>query len=210
MSDTVKNRTLSTPAAIGAIVIGAVLMVAGMLIYNNHVLEGIEKPLADMGIPLNLGKTISSVGVLLILFKVIEVFYFNPLHEAIDNRTSELESTFTEAENLRAEMTQMKSDYEKRLVDTEASAREQIQAQIKEATDLKNQLKADAQQQVEDYKRTAMSEIDAEKNKVMTELRVYVANLSLQATEKILGANIDQERNRALVNEFLDTVEVKN
>lgn len=210
MSDTVKNRSLSTPAAIGAIVIGVVLMVAGMLIYNNHVFEGIEKPLGDMGIPLNIGKTISSVGVLLILFKVIEVFYFNPLNEAIDNRTSELESTFTEAENLRAEMTQMKADYEMRLVETEANAREQIQAQIKEATDLKNQLKADAQRQVEDYKRTAMAEIDNEKNKVMTELRVHVANLSLQATEKILGANIDQERNRKLVDEFLETVEVKN
>lgn len=210
MSETLKERKVAGPAAFGMAIVGIVLMAGGMLIHNNHTLASIENPLIEMGIPLDLGKTIATIGVFLILFKVVEFFFFNPLHEAIDNRTTELERTFTEAESLRAEMTQMKTDYEKRLADTEAQARAQIQEQIKEATDLKNQLKADAQRQVEEYKRSAMDEIDAEKNKVMTELRVHVANLSMQATEKILGANIDKDRNRQLVDEFLDTVEVKN
>lgn len=206
----VNTKKVSASAAIGMVIGGAVLMVAGMMASTNHILGAVEEPLAKIGIPLDLGKSVATIGVFLILFKAFEYFFFNPLHEAIDSRTNELEATFTSAENLRTEMTQMKADYEKRLADTEANAREQIQAQIKEATDLKKQLMADAQKQAEDYKRTAMNEIDAEKNKVMTELRVHVANLSLQATEKILGANIDQDRNRKLVDEFLDSVEVRN
>lgn len=191
-------------------VIGAVLMVGGMVLNNSGMFAGVEHSMEEMGIPLNFGKTIATIGVFLILFKVIEFFFFNPLHDAIDARTNELESTFGEAESLRSDMTTMKAEYEKRLAETESSAREQIQAQIKEAQDLKKQLMSDAQAQAEDYKRSAMSEVDAEKNKILTELRVHVADLSLKATEKLLAANIDKERNTQLVNEFLDTVEVKN
>lgn len=205
-----ETKKLNPTAAIGAAVIGAVMMVGGMFAYSNKTFKDLEAPLANMGIDVNFGKAIAVIGVFLILFKVIELFFFNPLHEAIDGRTTELENTFSEAENLRTEMAQMKTDYESRLTETEAKAREEIQAQIKEATDLKKSLMADAQKQAEDYKATAISEIEAEKNKTLTELRVHVANLSLQATEKILGANIDAERNKALVNEFLDQVEAKN
>lgn len=208
---TENTQPKSNPAmTAGMIVIGAILMVAGMVAYKAHAFDAIEKPLAGMGIPLNFGKTISTIGVFLILFKVIEYFFFKPLHETIDHRTGELEKTFTEAETLRADMTQMKADYEKRLVDTEASAREQIQAQIKEAQDLKKSLMADAQRQAEEYKQTAIAEIEAEKRKVLGDLRVEVTKLSLQATEKLLGANIDSDRNRKLIDEFLSTVEVKN
>lgn len=190
--------------------IGLILMVGGMYAAKNGVFTGVEKPIADLGIPLELGKTISTIGVFLILFKVLEFFFFAPLDETIDHRTGELEKTFTEAETLRADMTQMKADYEKRLADTEASAREQIQAQIKEAQDLKKSLMADAQRQAEEYKQTAIAEIEAEKRKVLGDLRVEVTKLSLQATEKLLGANIDSDRNRKLIDEFLSTVEVKN
>ncbi|MDI9636549.1 F0F1 ATP synthase subunit B [Kamptonema cortianum] len=210
MSEIKQTRSLSGPASIAAFFIGLVLMVTGWQLYVNHTFDSLEKPLMDMGIPISFGKVIAVIGVFLILFKVLEIFYFNPLNEAIDNRTNELESTFSEAESLRTEMASMKSDYEKRLVETESRAREQIQAQIKEAQELKKSLMADAQRQAEEYKQQAISEIEAEKRKVMTELRVEVTKLSLQATEKILGENVDSDRNRKLIDEFLSTVEVRN
>lgn len=192
-------------------VVGAILMVGGTMIsLQNPSIMKWEDSLAEQGIPIDLGASVAVIGVFLILFKVLDIFFFTPLHDAIDGRTTELENTFSEAENLRSEMAQLKSDYEKRLADTEASAREQIQAQIKEAQDLKKTLMADAQTQADAYKKSAMEEIDSEKNKILSELRIHVADLSLKATEKILNANIDQERNRKLVDEFLDTVEVKN
>lgn len=209
MSEPTQSKS-SPGSTIATIFIGIVVMVAGMFIQNNHLLAAIDEPVSKMGIPLEIGMSIATIGVFLILFKVIESFFFNPLRQAIDGRTTELETTFGEAESLRADMTKMKSDYESKLKQTEADAREQIQAQIKEATDLKKSLMADAQRQAEDYKQQAMNEIDAEKRKAMVDLRVHVTKLSLQATEKILGENVDNDRNRKLIDEFLNTVEVKN
>lgn len=210
MSQVEAKKGPNASAIIGMLIFGIILMVAGFWAYTNGSFKAVEGPLAEQGIPLALGKTIASIGVLLILFKVLDVFFFSPLDEAITGRTKELEHTFGEAESLRAEMTQLKSDYEKRLTETEASAREQIQAQIKEAQDLKKELMADAQRKAEEYKQQAISEIDTEKRKALTDLRVHVTNLSLQATEKLLTENVDNDRNRKIIDDFLATVEVKN
>lgn len=182
-------------------------MVGGMWVSQNWKPEFLHA-LEEQGIPLDLGKTVAVVGVFLILFPVIRSFFVAPLATAINERTTELERTFSEAENLRHEMTQMKSDYEQRLATTEAAARETIQAQIKEAQALRQQIMAEATAKADELKQQAIADIEQEKSKVITELRLEAVNLTMMATERILGENIDQDRNRKLVQDFIDKAEV--
>jgi F-type H+-transporting ATPase subunit b len=195
------------PSAILQIVIGAVLMVGGFWMYKNVDMPFLHT-LAEQGVPLNPGKTIATIGVFLILFKVIESFFITPLSEAINNRTQELEGTFSEAESLRTEMTKMKSDYETKLAETEAAARAQIQDEIRKAQDMRTQLVAEATSKADELKKKAMDEIAAERERVVTGLRVQTVNLALNATQKVLGGNIDEARNRKLIEEFIETAEV--
>lgn len=182
-------------------------MLAGMWMYKNVDMPFLHT-LAEQGVPLNPGKTVATIGVLMILFKVIESFFVAPLGEAINNRTQELESTFTEAESLRNEMTKMKSDYESKLAETEAAARAQIQEEIRKAQDMRQELVADATAKADELKKKAMDEIAAERDRVVTGLRVQTVNLALNATQKVLGGNIDEARNRQLIEEFIDKAEV--
>lgn len=200
------NKSSAAATWVG-IVIGAALAVGGFWVSKNWHPEFL-KTLADQGIPIDPGKTVSAIGVLLVLFPVVRAFYIAPLREAIEGRTSELEKTFSEAEDLRAEMATMKSDYEKRLAATESAAREQIQAEVKRAQDLAAQLRAEASAQIEEMKRSASDEVAREKDKAIKELRLHVVNLTLGATERLLGENVDSDKNRKLVEEFIDKVEV--
>lgn len=203
-----KDKKAGVPYVAKAL-IGAVLMVGGFW-FSRNVELGFQKSLAEQGLPLDLGMSVSVIGVFLILFPVMKSFYFDALAEAIHARSSELEQTFAEAENLRSEMTQMKSDYEKRLAETEQQAREQIQAQIREAQALRDQLRQEAVQQADEFKKRALDEIDAEKQKILIDLRLHVVNLTLQATEKLVGESMDTAKNRRLVEEFIEKVEVPN
>lgn len=188
-------------------VIGLVLMVGGYWLSQNwH--PAFQEQLAHQGIPLDLGMTVAVIGVFLILFPVLNTFFFAPLAEAIGSRTTELERTFSEAEELRAEMTKMRSEYEQRIVQTEASAREQIQNQIKEAQALRSQLMAEAAQKADEMVKRAQQEIEGERQRLMADLRLEVVNLTLLATERVLGENVDSDRNRRLVQDFIDKVEV--
>ncbi len=182
-------------------------MVGGTYVSANFHPEFYEK-LEHQGIFLDLGKTVATIGVFMILFPVLKHFFFNALTDAIKGRTSELEQTFSEAENLRTEMTQLRHDYELKIQATEAEAREMIQSQIREAQELRQQLMAEASAKAEEMLTRAQQEIEQEKNKVLTELRLRAVDMTISATEKLIGANMDTDRNRKLVDEFIEKVEV--
>ena len=204
MSELKKSSAVSTWAMV---LIGLVLMFGGMYVSTDWT-KGNIKALEAMGILLDPGKTIAVIGVFLILFKVINNFYLVPLHDAITTRNTDLESTFTEAENLRVQMDTLKSDYEKRLVQTEADARDKIQAQIREAQDLRKTLMSEASAKADEMVKRAQDEIASERDRALAGIRIQVANLTMLATEKILNENMDNDRNRRLIDEFLDKVEV--
>lgn len=188
------------------VIVGLALAFGGWYV-STEVHLAFQESLAAQGIPLDLGKTVSMIGMFLILFPVLRMFYFQPLGDAIHNRTTELERTFAEATEMRAEMAQLKSDYEKRIVQTEAEAREQIQATVREAQTLRDQLRSDAVKQADELKKTAIAEIEQEKQKIMGDLRLHVVNLTLQATERLVGESMDDAKSRKLVEEFIDKVE---
>lgn len=195
------TETKSGSAAIN-FVAGAILIAVGAT-----VLKDFQVPVP--GLDLNLGITLAMIGMMLVLFPVIKMFYTAPLEEAIHERNSSLEKTFAEAEELRETMNKMRADYERKLAQTEAEAREQIQAQIKEAQQLRQTLMGEATARADELVRRANQEIEAERSRVMSELRLEVVNLTLAATEKLLGENVDSAKNRKLVEEFIDKIEVK-
>lgn len=189
------------------LIAGLLLMFGGMYVSTNVKLS-FQDTMAEQGIPLDLGKTVAVIGVFLILFPVINLFFIKPLVDAIAARSAELERTFAEAEELRNEIRSLKSDYEAQLSRTEAEAREKIQAQVREAQSLRTSLMAEAQTVKEQMISQAQEEIAREKDRVVNELRIEVVNLALGATEKLLGENVDDARNRKLVEEFIDKAEV--
>jgi len=189
-------------------IVGAVLMFGGTWFSLNVKIALFEK-LSEQGLPLDPGKTIAVIGVFLILFPAVKSFFINDLTHAIETRNHQLEETFSDTENLRAEMQKLRTDYEARLAATEAEARAQIQSQIKEAQALRQKLVEEATERADALVRQAQAEIDQEKAQAIATIRTHVVDLSLAAAEKLIGENMDNEKNRRLVAEYIDALEVK-
>lgn len=182
--------------------LGVVLIVVGATVLQHaesHVLPGIE---------LHLGKIVSNVGVVLIFIQLINTFFYRPLSEAIQDRTKELESTFSEAEELRSNMETMRSDYETRITATEVAARDQIQEQLQKAQQLRQQVMEEAGLKADELLKKAEEQITLEKERAMNELRYKVVDLTMHATENLIGKNIDNDTNRELVKQFINQFEV--
>ncbi|CAN5448052.1 hypothetical protein BH11ARM2_BH11ARM2_34110 [soil metagenome] len=190
------------------VVSGLIVMVIGTVLYNAGTFESVNKAAEGFGLPLDLGKTIATIGVLLILFPVVEIFFIKPLADAIKERNTDLERTFTEAEQLREDMTKLRTDYEGRLVATEAQARTEIQSQIKEAQNLRKTLMDEASQRADAMVVQAQAQIAQERDRAVLQIRTEVVDLALAAAEKVIGENLNDERNRRLVQNFVDRVEV--
>lgn len=162
------------------------------------------------GIELHLGKTIAMIGMMILLFPLVKVFYVDPLEKAIKDRNESLEHTFEEAENLKQRMQELKASYESRLKAAEEEAREKIQTALAEAEQMKNQIIAEARTQAEEVRRRNEEELERAKEKMLVDLRTHVVELTLAATEKVVGKSVDPEKQRQLIDEFISTVEVRN
>ena len=184
------------PPIVG-IVIGVVLMVGGMIVHKS---VGRIEPL---GIAIEPGITVATIGVLMILFPVIKIFFINPLEAALHERNSNLDETFGEAEALRTEMQGLRTSYEARLAETEAQARETINAQLREAQAIKATLMNEASEKATALVTNAQAEVAAERTRLMSELRAHVTDLALSAAERVVGENMDNERNRRIVDDFI-------
>lgn len=149
------------------------------------------------------------IGVVLLMFPVIEMAFIRPLKEALDARTRELESTFAEADSLKARMEELKTDYEQRLQTAEAEAREKIQAALNEANQMKEQIISEARVQAEEVRARTMADLEQERQKMMVDLRLHVVELTLTATERLIGASMDEQKQRELVERFIESTEVK-
>lgn len=200
------SQKQSSPPLGVFIAIGTVVMIGGFYVSLHKLIS--TEALAQMGIELDLGMTISTIGAFLLLFPIINFFFITPLHEAIDHRNTELETAFEDSESLRTEMQQLKADYEKRLAATEAQAREEIQAQIKEAQNLRQTLMTEAADRADELVKKAEQEIEQEKQRALTEIRLQIVDLTLSATEKVLGEVIDKSVGKRLVEEFIENFEV--
>src|SRR5688572_3045783 len=120
MASQSSQKSNPMPRLLAGVVVGGVLIGLGMTVFKG------TDPEILKGIDFNFGKTVVNIGVVLIMFPLLFQIFVKPLQAAISERNEALESTFSEAEALRTRMETMKAEYEQRLVETEASAREQI------------------------------------------------------------------------------------
>ena len=194
-------RSAQPGSSIVGIVLGVALMLGGMFV------QGQVGRLEPFGVPFEPGKTVAAIGVLLILFPVIKLFYTAPLEAALQERNSSLMETFGEAEALRTEMQALRTSYEARLAETEAQARETINAQLREAQSIRQTLMNEASQKAETLVTNAQAEVAAERTRLLTELRTHVTDLALSAAERVVGENMDTERNRRIVDDFIANAE---
>jgi F-type H+-transporting ATPase subunit b len=97
-------------------------------------------------------------------------------------------------------------DYEARLAGIEAEARDRIQAAIKEAQGMKEEIIGAAHTEADRLVTHARDEVVREKQRAMVELRAQVADLALEAAGKILRHSVDDRAHRELVSDFINQV----
>jgi F-type H+-transporting ATPase subunit b len=169
-----------------------------------HTLEEISGQglLGDLGIDLR--TIILQIIVVIIMFKFVQMIFFKPLKQALDDRTKYLEDTYEEAEDLKSQMERMRSEYERKLAASEAESRARIQAAIAEAQSLKERIIGEARDQAKEIADRARTDMAHEREKMMLELRTHVVDLALSAAERVTRETMDDERHRRLVTAFVE------
>ena len=151
------------------------------------------------------GLITQAVGFLILLFLTAR-YAFPPIFRIIDQRQADIKSTYDQLDADRARMEASRREYEARLAGIEAEAREKIQAAVKEAQALRDNLVSDAQKQAETILERGRSENERERQKAFLEMRQQMVSLAVMAAGKVVGESLDETRHARLVNDFIASV----
>jgi F-type H+-transporting ATPase subunit b len=148
----------------------------------------------------------SSISFLVLLY-LLTKFAWKPITAALLERENSIDDALKAAENARKQMEKLTADNEKLL----NLARAERDAMLKEASDIKDSIIAQAKKSAVDEGAkiiaNAKSAIELEKVNAMNELKTQVALLSVDMAEKILRKKMDdRSQQEAFVNENLKSI----
>ncbi|MDX6691656.1 MAG: F-type H+-transporting ATPase subunit b [Solirubrobacteraceae bacterium] len=155
----------------------------------------------------NVGLMIWTFIVFAISLYVLKKLVFPRLQEALDKRQHAIDESIDSAERLRTEADELLSEYRERLADARVQA-EEILARARKAADAAEAAaitegKAKREEMLEQTKR----EIQAETRRAIQDIRNEVADLTIQATEKVTRKTLNDDDQRRLVEEALSELD---
>jgi F-type H+-transporting ATPase subunit b len=142
----------------------------------------------------------------LLLLVVLKKVAWGPVLDALDARENEIKDALNAAEKAREEAKRVSSDYEDSIQKAQAQA-QQIIADAKTAGEkVKLDLEAIASEKADEIIKKAKAQIDAERIKVISEIKTVAVEISLSAAAKVIEKNLDSDDNRKLINEALESI----
>lgn len=140
-----------------------------------------------------LGLVFWSLITFFILLIILKKFAWKPILGAIDERESGIQNALEAADNARKEMENLKADNERILNE----ARAEREAMLKDARDIKNKMVNDAKEEAQDQATKIIAQaqeaIENEKRSAMAELKNHVASLSIEIAEKVVREELSNK-----------------
>lgn len=143
------------------------------------------------------------VTFLLVLF-LLSRFAWPTIAQALETREKTIQDSMDRAEKALAEARQIQSDNEV----ARRNAEQQAQTILRDARDAAEQIrtteKEKLQTEIARMRDAATAEIEQQKQGAIEALRKQVTELAIEAAGKILHENMDSDRQRKLVDRFID------
>lgn len=138
----------------------------------------------------------------LLLF-LLGKFAWKPITSALSERETTIHESLAQAEKALAEAKQLQADNTKARRDAEAQAQAIIRESREEAERVRTEEVDKTRSQIKQLQDQAQAEIAREKDSALNSLRQEVADLAIRSAEKILRENLDADRQKKIVDNFL-------
>jgi F-type H+-transporting ATPase subunit b len=152
----------------------------------------------------NPGLIVWTIISFLVLLIVLAKYAWKPILKMLGDREGQIRAALEQAERARIEAAEMMKQNEKNL----ARAEEEYQKMIREgralAEKMKDEIVNKAKQQADQEIKQAAEEIQRNVEAAKLQLRTEIADLAIQATEKILEETLDEKRQKKITDSVIN------
>ncbi|MDX1770363.1 MAG: F0F1 ATP synthase subunit B [Planococcaceae bacterium] len=152
---------------------------------------------------LNTGDIFATLIIFIILMLLLKKFAWGPLMGVMKQREDLIASEIEAAENSRQESQQLLEEQRSLLKEARTEAQAIVENAKKQGDVQREEIITVARAEASRLKESAVREIETEKEKAIAAVREEVVSLSVLAASKVLGKEISEEDNRALIEETI-------
>ena len=142
---------------------------------------------------------ISFFALLFILYK----YAWNPILTGLEKREESIRESVENAQRVKKELAQMEDLYNQRLAQAESESKEIIAQSRRAAMEAAHIIEHKAKEQTKILLETAERRIKELTQEAQFELKKESAHIAVQLAGKLIEENLDTEKNRKLINEFI-------
>jgi F-type H+-transporting ATPase subunit b len=151
--------------------------------------------------PMMIGLTwVTFILVTFILYKVA----WKPILEALDKREGTIRKAQEEAAQIREELRKIEDFRMKTQAEADNQARDIIAAARRAAEDAGRVIEEKSRKEAQILVENAERDIGKAREKAIAALRKESADLSIALAGKLIGANLDDKKNRAMVDKLIE------
>lgn len=143
----------------------------------------------------------------LILVALLAKVAYKPLINVLEERKTRIESQMAAAEQEKLQAETLRQENERLLSEARAQAQSIVDKAVKLAEKSKEDIILEARKEQERLIKAAQEEISREKDAALAQMRAEMVSVSLAAATKIIGDNLDQEKNAKLVTDFINQLD---
>jgi F-type H+-transporting ATPase subunit b len=158
---------------------------------------------AGAGLQINFFWVIVATLNFLIFAVLLYLLFGRSVSQMLQDRRRRIAQGLEDAEQARQDRERAEADRLATLKEARRESKEILDRSQRLAQETRDADIAATKAELERLREQAASEIEAEKQRALAELRTEVADLALAAASKVLGEEITGERQRRLVEDFL-------
>ncbi len=145
---------------------------------------------------------IAFISLLFILHK----FAWKPILAALDAREEGIRKSVEEAERIKTELAKVEESRLGILREAENKSRQMIEDSRKAAVEAAKVIQEKAREEAKILIENATREIGAERDRAQDQLKKLSAEIAVDLAEKILEENVDEAKNRKIIDEYLKQI----
>lgn len=157
-------------------------------------------------VDINPGLIIWTAVTFILLLLILKKFAWKPILTALDQRENSIKESIEKAEKAKDEAQRILFENQASLAKAEDESKKIIEQGRVYAEELKNQVIKESKDQAQKILSEASAEIERKKEAAFGELKSQIADLVIQATEKVLGETVDQNVQKKIADKYINEI----
>lgn len=142
----------------------------------------------------------------ILLLIILGRFAWKPILMALKQREEAIKESLEQAQKAKDEAKKILDENQASLLKAEEEGKKIIEQSRAYAQTLKDQMINDSKAQAQKLIDEAAAEIERKKNAAFEDLKNQVAQIAVNAAEKILKENLDKDKNQKLVDKYINEI----